>query len=221
MFLLLPSNTALSISAISILALMLPLAAIKAPWRELIRVPLRQHAWLGSIVALSLFWVLQVNVRDVLVFHPLLITTVTLVFGWGLACWAGVAAVLINAFLLNRTGLNIPVEMLLNVVVPATASALFISALERLSVRNIFIFMLGGGFVGGVFALLASVASSALLFWLSGSTAEYAMLKEYLTVYLLMLFPEGFINGALITVLTIFYPDMVRRYDDHAYLDQQ
>lgn len=220
MFLLLPSNTALSAASISILVLALSLAAMRAPWRELASVPLRQHAWLGSIVALSLFWVLQINVRDVLVFHPLLITTLTLVFGWGLACWAGVTAVLINAFLLNRTGFNIPVEMLLNVIVPATASALFISLLERLSVRNVFVFMLGGGFAGGMFASLASVGASALLFWLSGSTAEYEMLTEYLTVYLLMLFPEGFINGALVTVLTIFYPDMVRRYDDHAYLDQ-
>lgn len=35
---------------------------------------------------------------------------------------------------------------------------------------------------------------------------------------MLLTFPEGFLNGALISALTVFYPDIVRTYDDVRYL---
>jgi len=33
----------------------------------------------------------------------------------------------------------------------------------------------------------------------------------------LLLFPEGFINGMVITALTVFYPDLVKTFDDEHY----
>lgn len=189
-----------------------------APWRQLIDVPARQHAWCAAILGLALFWLLRVNVLDVLAIHPLAATTLALVFGWHLACIAGAGALMLNALLSERFGLNLPFEFLINVLVPVSSSVLFIRVLERLSARNIFIFMLGGGFVGAMVALLSTLAAAALLLSLSGSGAEWAMLKKYSHVMLLMLFPEGFINGAMVSVLTIFYPSMVRRYDEGSYL---
>jgi uncharacterized membrane protein len=34
----------------------------------------------------------------------------------------------------------------------------------------------------------------------------------------LVLFPEGFINGMIITTLTVFYPQVVKTFDDKHYL---
>ncbi|MCV6626680.1 MAG: hypothetical protein OIF38_11325, partial [Cellvibrionaceae bacterium] len=150
----------------------------------------------------------------------LAITTFALVFGWSLTCLGGAVALALNVMMSQRLGLNLPLEFVINVLVPATASIGFISLLERLRVRNVFIFMLGGGFIGAMVALLCSVAAALALFGLGGAVAEEQMLHNYLHLYLLMLFPEGFINGAMTSVLTIFYPDMVRRYDDNAYLDK-
>jgi len=36
---------------------------------------------------------------------------------------------------------------------------------------------------------------------------------------LLLMFPEGFINGMLVTAFTVFYPDVVKAFYDEFYLD--
>lgn len=201
------------------LAALMIMVLIRAPWAQLAALGQRQHAWYGAILGLAFFWMLQVNVRDILAFHPLAITTLTLVFGWHLAVVAGALALLINSVLMSRMGLQFPVELLLNVVLPATVSAGFIYLLERMKVRNVFIFMLGGGFVGAMLSLVAVLCCSALLFSVLKAEAQWAMLAQYAHLYALMLFPEGFINGAMTSVLTIFYPHLVRSYDDDSYLD--
>ncbi|GAA6153118.1 energy-coupling factor ABC transporter permease [Pseudoteredinibacter isoporae] len=220
MFLLIPpEQNSIYWSLCLVAALIVFVAALKAPWGQLAALNQRQHAWYGATLGLAFFWLLQVNVLDVLAFHPLAVTTLTLVFGWHLAVVAGAFALLINAVLLGRLGVQFPVELLLNVIVPATVSAGFIWGLERMRVRNVFIFMLGGGFVGAMLSLLAVLCCSALLFYILQADAQWAMLAQYAHLYALMLFPEGFINGAMTSVLIVFYPHLVRTYDDDSYLD--
>ena len=43
-------------------------------------------------------------------------------------------------------------------------------------------------------------------------------LANWMFIVLLM-FPEGFINGMLVTAFTVFYPDVVKTFDDAYYLD--
>lgn len=219
MFLLIPPNGLLAAVCALAAAMLLLVAAWRAPWAALSTVSLRQHAWFGAIVALSLFWVLQVNVRDVLAFHPLALTVFTLVFGWELASLGGAVALLANAAIMGRLGLATPVELLLMVLVPVLASVGFIRLLECVKPRNIFVFMLGGGFFGGMVALLFSLLAHFVLFYLFNAEAQLDMLSQYAYLILLMLFPEGFINGALISVLVVFQPELVRAFDDRAYLD--
>ncbi len=35
---------------------------------------------------------------------------------------------------------------------------------------------------------------------------------------MLILFPEGFINGAVVSALAVFAPELLRSYDDERYL---
>ena len=221
MFLLIPPELNFPYYALAMLTvLLLIFAAIKAPWRQLIAQSQRQHAWFAAIVALAFFWLLQVNVLDVIAFHPLAITTLSLVFGWHLAVLGGSLALLLNSLLCSRFGVQLPIELFLNVIVPASVSMAFIALLERMRVRNVFIFMLGGGFVGAMLSLLAVLCFSALLFYIIAADAHWGMLAQYAHLFALMLFPEGFINGAMTSVLTIFYPHLVRSYDDDSYLDR-
>jgi len=111
------------------------------------------------------------------------------------------------------------VELLLVVLVPVLASYGFIRLLERMGPRNIFVFMLGGGFLGGMVALLFSLLAHFTLFYLFDARAQLDMLAQYAYLILLMLLPEGFINGAMISVLVVFQPGLVRAFDDRVYLD--
>ena len=58
------------------------------------------------------------------------------------------------------------------------------------------------------------------VFWLAGQGAWVTGAFDNWPLIFLMLFPEGFINGMLVTALTVFYPDVVKTFDDDYYLNQ-
>jgi uncharacterized membrane protein len=57
-----------------------------------------------------------------------------------------------------------------------------------------------------------------LLFAVTGSDVQLATTQEHFIVFVLMTFPEGFVNGLIATVMTVLYPDMVKTYRDDWYL---
>jgi uncharacterized membrane protein len=78
--------------------------------------------------------------------------------------------------------------------------------------------MLGGGFCGGILSMLAMAVGSLLVFWLIDAGDWLQAALENWALISLVLFPEGFINGMLITTLTVFYPQLVKTFDDNHYL---
>jgi uncharacterized membrane protein len=89
---------------------------------------------------------------------------------------------------------------------------------RRLRSNNLFLYLLGVGFGGGILAMLATVlvALGMLLLcdqhaWVNGALQNWPLI-------LLVLFPEGFINGMLVTTLTVFYPHLVKTFDEQHYL---
>ena len=59
--------------------------------------------------------------------------------------------------------------------------------------------------------------SGALLAASHAFESTYA-LREYLWYFLLLLFPEAFITGTLITLFVVFRPHWVISFDDRRYL---
>ncbi len=207
------------------LALLLQLAALgtawrHAPWRALLRVSSRQHALLGATLALALFWQLRVEVRDVLAIHPLAVTTLTIVFGWSLAVIAGTLACGLSQLAGDQLWLAWPVDGILAVITPACITWLVLHIIERLRHKNLFVYMLGAGFAGAMLSVLTCGLVAIGLFWLSGSQQLLALAGEYFYLYALLMLPEGFINGAMVSAITVFWPHMVKTYDDGVYLDQ-
>ena len=81
--------------------------------------------------------------------------------------------------------------------------------------------MLGAGFGGGLLAALAMALAALALLWLSGQQDWVtAALANWPLIFLLM-FPEGFINGMIVTTLTVFYPDLVKTFDERHYLEDR
>ncbi|MCG8536228.1 MAG: hypothetical protein MI808_14160, partial [Pseudomonadales bacterium] len=73
------------------------IAIWQAPWRALIHVTYRQHALMVALVVLCLLWSFRFEVMPGLHFHPFLITTVTLVFGWSFCLLVGALTMVILA----------------------------------------------------------------------------------------------------------------------------
>lgn len=213
--------------------LLLGAAIFYAPWRQLARHQSRQHLLFASILFLSLFWLMQVSVQATLAFHPMLMTVVMMVFGWSLALLIGVAALMmlevyqialrsltlewdvaVNQFNLS----TLPVDFSLSVVIPVSWAWLAVWLINRWRFKNPFTYFLGVGFFGAMISCLWVGLGALLLFSLTGSDIALASAREHFFVFLLMTFPEGFINGALATVLTVLWPDIVKTYRDDWFL---
>ena len=212
--------------------LMLPLLACAlryAPWQQLLTSSARQHLCFGSVLVLALVWLLGVKVSPALAFHPVLMTVTTMLLGWSLALLAGTLALLVMKLLqlaivtaqmpldsawplLNLYGL--PVDFCLNVAVPACWTWAVIAFVNRWSVKNPFTYFLGVGFFGALAVCALIDASAFLLFTLAGAAPQLAALHDYGWAFLLMSFPEGFLNGTLATAFTVFWPDIVKTYRD-------
>ncbi|UTF58564.1 hypothetical protein [Gilvimarinus sp. DA14] len=233
MNLLLPPSFTLLLASLALALPALGVALRGAPWRQLAATQQRQHAFFAAILALGLFWLLQVEVRDSLGFHPMLMAVVTMIFGWHLALIIGALALValqvyrlalwgsLDGWLEAWQGLNpaaLPVDFVLSVVVPASWTLLVLYLVDRWSFKNPFTFFLGVGFFGAMLSCLWMGAAAFTLFYLTGSEAPLAVLNEHGLLFVLMMFPEGFCNGALATVFTILWPDMVKTYRDEWYL---
>lgn len=183
-------------------------ALFRAPWRQLLAQSSRQHMFLVSVLTLMLLWLGGIQVSQGVIVHLLGLTALVLIFGWELALIAGYLASLLLVLLGFWPWAVLPMEILLSVLVPVTVTQSILSLADRLPRTNLFVYLLGVGFLGGVFSMLASLLlGSRLLGW---------ELDHPLA--LLLSFPEGFISGAVVTALTVFYPSIMRTYDDVRYL---
>ncbi len=216
--------TALQVSCWVICALAWSLALYQAPWRALLSVPARQHLLLGATLFQGCFWLLNIEVRDALAIHPLAVTVMVMVFGWALAVVAGSLALVLS---MGLSGLgsgeliwsNYPVDLVLSVILTATASYGVLLVVRQIQLRNLFVYMLGGGFFGAMIAVQIMVGGGVLLLHLCAADALASMVEEHYLIFMLLMFPEGFVNGAIISALTVLWPDIVKTFDDHHYLD--
>ncbi len=224
---LLPPNPALLWLSLGICVPAVLIAAIYAPWRLLLAAPARQHLFMASTLGLSLVWLFGVTVKNAIVFHPILMTATTMVLGWSLAQVAGLVALFL--LLLFQTALRsalvgwdlaysqlhvstVPLDYCLNVLVPATWTWCVIGVVNRLQFKNHFTYFLCVGFFGAMLGCLwIDLAAVAMCYWV-GSAAHWVIVKDHFWLFLLMTFPEGFINGTIATAFTVFMPDLVKTY---------
>ena len=195
------------------------LAARYADWYALRAVPSRYHLFFGGAVCCLLLWLISVNAIDGLWFHFLGITTLTLLLGWRFAMVAGTGAIIVHTLLIKQPLSAAPIAWLLTVAVPASVSRWLVHSLRRFRSRNLFIYMLGAGFGGGMLSALALAVVAILLLWSAGHMAMVQAALANWPLIVLLLFPEGFINGMVVTTLTVFYPHLVKTFDDDYYLE--
>lgn len=196
-------------------------AVRSADWRALRAVPSRYHLVFGGSFCCLVLWLISINTVEGLWLHLLGMTSLTLLLGWHFAVLAGSIAVIAHTLLINQPLSAASAAWLLTVAVPATVSSWLLQRLRRLRSRNLFVYTLGAGFGGGLLSVMALAIVSLLLLWLCGQRSLVIGGLSNWPLIFLMMFPEGFINGMIVTTLTVFYPDLVRTFDDHYYLDDE
>lgn len=195
-------------TALLLLVPLLLAALLSAPWAALRARRERQNALGVAIICLPLLWSMSPELPGGMQLQLLGMTTVTLMFGWQLAVVAGVMAALVLAVVGTWPLISLPLNLVLTVAVPVAVTLLVLWAANRLRRTNLFVYMLGVAFGGSMLGLLASFLLGS---WLLEPGLDHA-------VVMLITFPEGFLNGALISAFAVFHPELVKTYDDIRYL---
>lgn len=218
------SPSLLSADALSlarILAALALLAALwRAPWRALFAVSARQHVFFAGVFALVILWSIAFHPAAGITLHYLGMTTATVLFGWALASLAGGLALGVLVLIGKGDAAALPLAWLLTAVVPALAISGLLWLLERSRVRNLFVFLLGVGFGGGMVAALALVLASLAVLAAGGQAALAASALDHVALLPLFLFSEGFINGAAVSTITVYFPHMVRGFNEDRFLGE-
>lgn len=207
---------------IGLAALLCLLTAVwTAPWPALRAATERQHVLLGGLVALLLlWWLLSLEVTDGITIHLLGVTSLTLIVGWRLTILGGTLVLFAYLWLEQQALSAAPLAWLFSLLVPATVTRVLVHVLRRYGFRNLFVYLLGAGFGGGLLSMLTAALLTVPVFWLLGQADWLRAMQENWPFLLLLMFPEGFINGMLVTAFTVFYPEVVKTFDDEYYLEE-
>ncbi|WP_167854783.1 energy-coupling factor ABC transporter permease [Mangrovimicrobium sediminis] len=200
--------------------LVLGTAVRYADWRAIYRVSQRQHVLLGSSIACVALWLISVRAIDGLWLHLLGVSCFTMLLGWRFAIIGGSMAVIAHCLIIGQPIVAAAPAWVLTIFIPTTTTRYLVYRLRRLRSRNLFIYMLGAGFFGGALCAALVAAGTMLAFAAIGKWDWIALCLEQWPLLLLMMFPEGFINGMVITTLTVFYPQLVKTFDEDHYLGE-
>lgn len=190
----------------------------RAPWLELVSDLRRQHLLFGTAFALFLLWLVRRDFDSGLSYHFIGMTAVTLLLDWPLAILAGLAAQL-GLLLLGRQDLSaLGVNGLLLVVIPVWITELCALRVERAQPRNLFVYIFFCGFFPAALAALACIFLGLGVLWFDGLFPMPPWLEDFVGYLWLVIFPEAFINGMLVTALVVFYPDWLETFNRSRYL---
>jgi uncharacterized membrane protein len=211
-----PLAWTIALALIGAIALLVALRHL--PWRILLTSPTAQHIVGAATLVLIGFWLVRAGITPGLSAHFLGVTALTLLVGWPIA----VVVTLIASVTVGALGVTpwplVPLEFVAGGVLPVAVSHGVRVWLERTLPPNLFVYLLGCGFAGGVVAGLVSRGTNAALLLLSGAWESGRVGDELGVIVALLTLPEGVINGIIVSVLAVYRPDWVKEFDDRRYI---
>lgn len=206
------------LNAIALIALLFALWT--APWKALIVASARQHLFLGAIFILTFLWgYIYFTLDSRLIFHPLLMTSCALILGSSLTLFVGALALLFATLLGGFTPEFLGINFIVGVITPVLSTHALLKLITASRIKNLFLYTLGAGFGGGMLSIIA-VASCSLAISALIDPSLFTLNWENASLYFLLMFPEGFMNGAIVSSLAVMRPELVRTYDDDFYLSR-
>jgi len=190
---------------------------IKAPWRRLLDNE-ASHVFLGACVGLLLMWLIKADGIPGMDYHYLGATLLTLMVGWRLAM-VGMSLVLTAMVYNGMTDWhNFPINALLMGVLPVLVSQAIHYGVQKKLPNNFFVYIFLTAFFGAAIAVASSILTASGLLLASDVHTLHALAWKYLPYTPLMMFPEAFITGMLITLFVVLRPNWVLTFDDERYI---
>lgn len=201
----------------------------RSPWAKLRASNGLQHLCFGAGVAVMIIWSINADIAVGVSIHFLGMTAMTLVLGWDLAIVC--ASIVLFLITVSKAGLagfeslsywnNFSANGVITILLPVLIAQLTVQWAQRKLPKNFFIYLfVCGFFCAGLSATLVGAAVSLTLF-LSDIHPWFKIQQDVVGIIVLTAFPEGLLNGMLITAIMVFYPDWIRSFDAKAYIDDQ
>ena len=192
-------------------------ALLSAPWSK-IHDNEAQHIFLGTVVMLSLLWVMRGGIQDGLSFHLLGMTLICLMFEWQFAL-AAASLVIAIATASGPAGWEaFGVNLLLMGALPVLFTRVLLYACQRWLSHNYFIYIFLNAFLAGGLSILLAGAASAWLQHAAGVQPAGSISRNFVQILPLLMFGEAFINGGAMTLLVAYRPHWVATFHDDWYV---
>lgn len=201
---------ALRLTALLLQWLLMGLAASRVPWRLLGTGGRELHVVLGSTLAVAVLWTLGGSPLPGLRLHLLGITALTLLVGSPIALPCGAIAIALSQLLLRGSLDDWALQCMLGVNLPILSTELILRTIRQHGPRNPYAYWLGAGFLGGGIGMGLHAAASVSLLHAADMAPPFLTFSPALVV--LLMFPEAFLNGAVMTALAVYRPDWVRSF---------
>jgi uncharacterized membrane protein len=193
-------------------------AVWRAPWVELFTDARRQHLLFGTVFALFLLWLVRRDFDTGVSYHFIGMTAVTLLLDWPLAIVGGLVAQL-GLLLLGRQDLAaLGVNGLLLIVLPVLVTEACAMLVERGRPKNPFVYIYCSGFLAAALSALLCLLLGLVVLWYDGLFAMPEWLEDFVGYLWLIIFPEAFINGMVVSALVVFCPEWLETFNRTRYL---
>lgn len=193
-------------------------AVWRAPWVELFTDRRRQHLLFGTIFALFALWLVRRDFDTGVSYHFIGMTAVTLLLDWPLAIVGGLVAQ-VGLVVLGRQDLAaMGVNGLLLIGLPVLVTEGVAILVERAQPKNLFVYIFCSGFFAAALATLLCLLASLGWLWLDGIFVMPEWLSDFIGYLWLIIFPEAFINGMVISALVVFCPEWLETFNRTRYL---
>lgn len=197
---------------------LLLLSLWRAPWHKVLNDWTAQAVFAGAVLVVLGLWSVKASIGPGLSFHFLGATLLTLMFGWQFALIA-LALVLSLVTFTGGAGWDaFAANWLTLAVVPVLVTWWALLAAYRWLPRNFFVYVFLNAFIVGAVAMLASIlVLSAVLVW--GDVISWQKLSfQFLPLLPMMMGPEAFVNGFMMTALVIYKVEWISTFTDEQYL---
>lgn len=178
-----------------------------------------QHKLFGAMTALFVLWLFRVSIYDGLVMHFMALTALTLMLGFRWSVIASFVVLLGSTIIGQESWVMFGVNALVGVLIPiALTYGVFMFTFHRVP-RGLFVYVFLCAFFPGALSMLAKMLIMSGYYWLDGAYSWDVISYNYTQMTILMLFPEAFFNGMIMTCLIVYKPDLVYTFHDKFYLD--
>ncbi|PSS56494.1 energy-coupling factor ABC transporter permease [Pseudomonas sp. BBP2017] len=193
-------------------------AVARTRWVELFTDSRRQHLLFGTVFALFALWLVRRDFDNGVSYHFIGMTAVTLLLDWPLAIVGGLLAQIGLIWMGRQDLAAMGVNGLLFIGLPVLVTEACAILVERVQPKNLFVYIFCSGFFAAALAALLCLLIGLGLLWYDGLFVMPEWIEDFIGYLWLIIFPEAFINGMLVSALVVFCPEWLETFNRTRYL---